>query len=125
MMGKDVMAAQLQELGFTPISYGEGKENFIGFQFKVPHGKFCGQQVEIALQAPQFPVAPPSGIFIKPRLLPARAGNQHPYDGITDQVQPTDEFQYWSRSFNSWGTMDEPKHMEVYLAFIRTLFDFD
>ena len=122
--GHAVMAVELEAMGYKPITY-PGKEQFVGFKFKVPHGRFYGQEIEIALSAPQFPIAPPAGIFVSPRFLPAKSGNQHPFDGITDQTEPRSDFQYWSRRFDGWGAGGAPKNMQEYVSYIRTLFDFD
>lgn len=120
-MGPQELLNQLQSKGFEAWMH---TNNFVCFKFSVPHGKFRGQEIEIALQAPQFPIIPPSGPHIKPHLLPITGGGgTHPYGGVhNSDVTPTPEFQYWSRPFNGWTTgMD----VNDYLAFIRTLFDFE
>jgi hypothetical protein len=120
-MGTDEMEKQLKAMGYTPVKYTTG--DFISFLYKVPHGQFKGQEIEVALQAPQFPDIPPSGPYIKPLLLPFKGdGNQHPYDGVHDRKIPTPEFQYWSRPFPGWDETE--KTMEVYLSFLRRLLDF-
>jgi hypothetical protein len=99
--------------------------DFISFEFDVPHGRFKGRKIEVALDAPQFPLIPPSGPYIKPHILPINgSGNKHPFDGIHDRKQPTEEFQYWSRPCNSWNGC-EKKDIKTYIAFLRTLFDFE
>jgi hypothetical protein len=93
------------------------------FKFIVPLGRFKGREIEIALQGQQFPMLPPSGPHIKPHLLPITGGGgTHPFGGIHDRKLPTQEFQYWSRPFKGWTsgmTVDD------YLAFLRTLLDFE
>jgi len=96
---------------------------FLKFKYIVPIGKFRGQEIEIALEATQFPLNPPSGPYIKPHLMPITGGGGvHPTGGIHQRNLPTPEWQYWSRPFSNWNNSN--KNAKDYLAFIRTLFDF-
>jgi hypothetical protein len=119
-MGNQELLNQLQSKGFEAWMH---TNDFVCFKFVVPHGRFKGTTIEIALSAPQFPIIPPSGPYFKPHLLPnSGGGGNHPYGGIHEWNKPTSEFQYWSRPFNGWTAgMD----VNDYLAFIRTLFDFE
>lgn len=118
-MGNQEILKQLIERNFEAWMHTNG---FVCFKFKIPHGKFKDRDIEIALDAKQFPLNPPSGPYIRPHLLPITGGGgKHPYGAIHDRKKPTSEFQYWSRPLNGWKSgMD----MDDYLAFIRTLFDF-
>ncbi len=112
---------QLTELGLQPEILNNV---YVAFKFKVPHGRFRGQEIEIALEAPQFPLNPPSGPYIKPHLMPfTGGGGVHPTGGIHQRNLPTEEWQYWSRPFSNWNNSE--KNAKEYLAFIRTLFDFE
>lgn len=116
-MGNQALLNQLLDRGFDAWRH---TNNFVCFKFKVPHGKFRGKELEIALQAPHFPRIPPTGPHIKPHLFPPKNGGQHPTGGIHNRNIPTNEFQYWSRPFRGW----QPNmNIEDYLSFIRTLFD--
>jgi len=120
------MAKQLGELGFTTAYYPECAGfpgDFIAFKYTIPIGRFRGREVEIALNAPNFPSLPPSGPYFRAQLLPIKGGSVPPFDGIHDRKIPTAEFQYWSRPFNGWT--DTTKNMRTYLAFLRTLLDFE
>lgn len=119
-MGIDEMEKQLVAMGYQPVRCND----FVCFEFAIPHGKFRGHKIEIALQAPQFPDIPPPGPNIKPFLLPinSQAGS-HPYYGIHDRKTPDAAFQYWSRPFTDWDKTE--KTMKVYISFLRTLFDFE
>ena len=120
-MAADTVVKELRELKYDPILYPNG---FVGFKYTIPHGRFRNQEVEIVLEVKQFPDIPPSGPYIKPYLLPitGNAGT-HPFGGIHQRNIPSVEFQYWSRPFPEWDKTD--KNMQVYLAFLRTLFDFE
>ena len=120
-MATETMINQLEELGYKIVRY---PHEFVGFLFTIPHGRFRNQQVEIALQSPDFPDIPPPGPYIKPFLLPIKpAAGDHPYCGVHDRKLPTEEFQYWSRTFPEWDLTD--RTMRTYLAFLRKLFDFE
>lgn len=120
-MGTEDIKSQLRELGYEPVDHGD---QFVGFRFTIPHGRFRGREVDIALQAPQFPDIPPTGPYIKPFLLPIKPQQgPHPDHGVHDWKKPTPEFQYWSRPCNGWDNTE--KTMKTYLSFLRTLFDFE
>lgn len=113
---------QLIEAGFETTRYSNG---FVSFRYEIPVGRFSGQIVEIALDAPNFPLIPPSGPYIKPFILPINAnGGQHPLCGIHDRSIPTAEFQYWSRPCIVWQDCKR-KDIKTYIAFLRSLFDFE
>lgn len=118
-MGNQEIFKQLKERGFETWMHTTG---FVCFKFKIPLGKFKDKEIEVALDAKQFPLNPPSGPYIKPHLLPiSGGGGTHPYGAIHDRKKPDAGFQYWSRPLNGWkSNMD----MDDYLAFLRTLFDF-
>jgi len=119
-MGNQELMSQLQSKGLETWMH---TNNFVCFKFIVPLGRFKGREIEIALQGQQFPMLAPSGPHIKPHLLPITGGGgTHPFGGIHDRKVPTQEYQYWSRPFKGWTsgmTADD------YLAFLRTLLDFE
>ncbi len=119
-MGNQELLNQLLSKGFEAWMH---TNNFVCFKFTVPHGKFRDTEIEIALNAPRFPLIPPSGPHIKPHLLPISGGaGVHPYGGIHDRKVPTADFQYWSRPFRGWTS---GMNADDYLAFLRTLLDFE
>jgi hypothetical protein len=126
-MGTSHIKDQLENLGYEVITYPSANgevQDFIGFLFQVPLGRFRGQKIEVAINAPQFPDIPPSGPYIKPHILPITGSmGSHPFGGIHAWAKPEDEFQYWSRPFSDWDSTD--KDMRTYLAFLRTLLDFE
>ena len=120
-MGMEILESQLGEAGYETWRLDK---NFVAFKFLIPHGRFRGKTVDIALQAPNFPEIPPSGPHIKPHLLPITGGGGvHPFGGIHARNQPNADFQYWSRPFKSWK--NSKMNVQEYLAFLRTLLDFE
>lgn len=125
-IGHELIAEQLSELGYEVISYPDHPQypgGFIAIKFMVPVGRFRGQEIEVAFNASQFPLVPPSGPYIKPYLLPIKGGNVLPFDGIHERQVPTGEFQYWSRPYHDWASTGQ--NMRTYLAFLKTLLDFE
>ncbi|HEY3388268.1 MAG TPA: E2/UBC family protein [Prolixibacteraceae bacterium] len=119
-IGLNELHRQLCDLGYSSSVVNN---QFVVFNYKIPTGRFIDQEVEIALEAPQFPLNPPSGPYIKPHIMPITGGGgEHPNGGIHKRDMPTSEFQYWSRPFSNWNNSE--KNAKEYLAFIRTLFDF-
>jgi hypothetical protein len=120
-IGLTELKRQLEELGLT----AEIIDNqFVSFPYKIPHGRFRDKEIEIALEAPQFPLNPPSGPFIKPHIMPiSGGGGTHPTGGIHQNNRPTSDWQYWSRPFHNWNA--STKDAKTYLAFIRTILDFE
>lgn len=123
-IGLEELQRQLSELGYSPIIVENTNRKFVKFEFLIPVGRFKGKEVEIALEAPNFPLNPPSGPFLKPHLMPiSGGGGTHPTGGIHAMNLPTSDYQYWSRPFSNWKNSEMTA--KVYLAFIRTLFDFE
>ncbi|MGY4540029.1 hypothetical protein ACVW0P_004471 [Mucilaginibacter sp. UYNi724] len=125
-MGADEIVKQLGELGYQSTIYPDMPGypgGFVAFKFKIPHGRFMGREIEVALNAPQFPLVPPSGPYISPHLLPIKAfGPLPPFDGVHARMVPTADFQYWSRPFHGWG--ETSQSIKEYICFLRTLLDF-
>jgi hypothetical protein len=74
-----------------------------------------------------FPVTPPSGPRISPRLFPLNPDqNQpHPKGGVHaapefEDNPSKDEWEYWSRPDQTWATSDHS--VKTYMNHIRNLF---
>jgi hypothetical protein len=120
-IGISELKRQLEEMGYV-VSVTGG--NFLSFNFKIPLGRFRDKDIELGFEASQFPLIPPSGLIIKPYLLPiSGGGGSHPYGGIHLRTSPSSEWQYWSRPFPDWDKCE--KTAKTYMAFVRTLFDFE
>ena len=70
IIGINELKRQLDELGLKTELINN---QFVCFSYKIPHGRFRDTEIEIALEAPQFPLIPPSGPFIKPHIKIGRA----------------------------------------------------
>jgi hypothetical protein len=120
-IGISELKEQLEAMGYVVTISGD---NFLSFNYKIPLGRFRDKEIELGLEAPQFPLIPPSGLIIKPFLLPiSGGGGSHPTGGIHLRTSPSAEWQYWSRPFPNWDNSE--KTVKTYMAFVRTLFDFE
>lgn len=120
-IGISELKRQLEEMGLVVSLAGD---NFLFFNYRIPVGKFRDKDIELGFEAPQFPLNPPSGLIIKPHLLPVSGGGgAHPNGGIHSRPFPSAEWQYWSRPFPGWGNCE--KNAKTYMAFVRSLFDFE
>jgi hypothetical protein len=113
---------QLQELGYKVEDKGT---DFVAFPYEVPIGKFRGQQIMLAFQVNDgFPLNPPGGPHISPRLLFANRDtttNIHPKGAIHESPALGKDWEYWSRPFPGWSETN--RDVKDYLAHIRHLFD--
>lgn len=121
MSGVELWLSQLRELGFSPEIF-PGVANLVIFRFMVPVGRFAGQEIEIGIVIPTDTLTPPTGIHVRPRLLPLHPDQSigHPYGGVhpADHLGP--DWEYWSRPFHAW--LQTTRDAAAYLRFIRRLF---
>lgn len=118
------MVAELEELGHRPIVI-EG--DFVHFEFEVPLGPLTACTIEIGFNVPgDYSVTPPSGLLVRPHLLPIGVGGEHPHGGVhaaaSGGVQDP-SWQYWSRPFPEWqrSTQDASALMGHVRGLLRTL----
>ena len=109
---------QLKNLGYDDAVL-DG--NRVRFTYEVMSGKFKDQKITVGFEVPQdFPLTPPTGPHITPRILPLNPGaNGHP-----ERVAESpfgQEWEYWSRPFTAW--QDTKKTVEVYMNYIFHLFE--
>ena len=86
---------------------------FVTFAYEVPIGAHAGETVMIALQGPDFPINPPGGVHVSPRL-------QHPGDNAHHASPLGEDWIYWSRPYPDWA--QSSRSVSDYLAHIRKLF---
>lgn len=118
-MARQDFIDQLQKLSYTVEDLGE---NRLAFLYTIPVGKFLGQQIKLGfVVGDDFPMNPPSGPHLTPRLLPINTGsNVHPAGGV--HPSPFGEhWEYWSRPFTGWANTDHS--VRTYLAHIKRLFE--
>ncbi|TDB38238.1 MAG: hypothetical protein D9V44_09445 [Actinobacteria bacterium] len=113
---------QLRELGYEPEL---GPEGFVAFDYTILIGPLSGRQIRLGFQNPdQFPLNPPGGPCVSPRLLPLKTGNTPPLEGIhaiSPEIDPGGVWEYWSRPFQGWESTS--RKATDYLAHVNALFD--
>lgn len=108
LWGPAALQAGLLAVGYEPRQNGE----FTVFDYEVEVGSRAGESVQIALQAPpDFPVTPPPGPHVSPRL-------GHP-GGNVHNSPLGDSWEYWSRPMPNWAP---DRSVDAYLRHVRTLF---
>lgn len=117
-MGKAEFVQQVAELGYKVEDFGNDRVWFI---YKVPVGKFKGQDIKLGFQVPlDFPVTPPSGPHISPRLLPLNSAvPKHPERAAESSFG--DQWEYWSRPFQEWPKTN--RTAKDYMRYMRHLFE--
>lgn len=109
---------QLRALGYAVEELGEGK---VAFPYSIPTGVFADHQIRLGFTVPgDFPITPPSGPHMSPRLLPLQSGGTHPSGGIHDSPFGP-EWEYWSRPIHNWNLTR--MNVKVVLAHVWRLFD--
>lgn len=114
-------AEGLRNLGFEPEFRSD---DLVAFAYVVEVGPLAGDTVTIGLHVPaDWPMSPPSGPIISPRILPLHPGQEigHPYGGVHDNAELGAEGHYLSRPFPGWPTTD--RTVCAYMGHIRHLFD--
>ncbi len=121
-MAIDDFQKGLRDLGYNP-SVAASR---VTFPYRIEVGKHIGTQIEIGFEVdPNFPLVPPTGPRIKPRLYPIHPGNDipHPHGGVHDAQAFGPDWEYWSRPFNGWADLPvDQRSVKTYMRFIRDLF---
>lgn len=118
-MARTEFIDQLKALGYAVEERGE---NRISFAYTIPVGRFLGQEIQLGFVAnDDWPINPPSGPHVSPRLLPLNNNSkEHPLGGVHDSPFGS-EWEYWSRPFPEWNKTD--RSAKAYMAHIRKLFE--
>lgn len=112
-MGHEQLIADLRAGGYNPSEWTEGGVNFVVFSYAIPVGSHAAEIVQVALQAPDWPINPPGGPHVAPRIC-------HPGDNAHHASPLGANFIYWSRPYPCWA--NTTRTLEEYLAHLRTLF---
>jgi hypothetical protein len=109
---------QLRSLGYE-VESPDGDRVIIPFTVDV--GRYIGQKVRLGfIVGNDFPMNPPGGPHISPRLLPLNKANDYPLGGVHESPSFGPEWEYWSRPYNGWTETD--RTVRTYLTHIRRLF---
>lgn len=106
LFGPDRLIKDLQEAGLSvsgPASSG-GYDFVVVQNYSINKGRFSGEVIDIALQAPSdYPITAPSGLFVSKKLIPAGLLNVHDWSHMTNSL-PSADWLYWSRPLpaNMW-----------------------
>jgi hypothetical protein len=104
-VGPVAFARELVDLGYAVQQVGD----YVIFRYGIDVGPLDGTDVDVGVQPLDHPRTPPTGPFVKPRLLPLRPDSSPaPYGGVHEAANrgfpdPNGEWQYWSRPFNEWA----------------------
>jgi hypothetical protein len=88
-------------------------DEFVTFPYVVPVGAHVGTTVTVGLAAPDFPINPPGGVHIRPRI-------PHPGDDAHHTSPLGTDWIYWSRPHPDWA--QSGRNISDYLAHLRKLF---
>jgi hypothetical protein len=120
MGGRAEFVRQLEELGHRVTLV---EPNGLKFDYEVPLGRFSGQKVRLGFQVgDDFPLNPPSGPHVSPRILPINTAQvPHPAGGVHENIFFGPDWEYWSRPYPDWNRTD--RTVRAYMAHIRRLFE--
>jgi hypothetical protein len=115
--GREEFERQLRDLGFNPEP--EVPEPRVVFGYAVTAGRFKGQNVRLGFEIPpNFPLEPPPGPHVSPRLLPINTAIEaHPTKVAESQFGS--DWEYWSRPRKGWKGRET---VGMYLLHIDHLF---
>ncbi len=118
-MPKAEFVAELAELGYQVEDLGAER---VAIPYEIPCGRLAGTKIKLGFAVPgDFPLSPPSGPHVSPRLLPINPqGGNHPNAGVHDSPFGP-EWQYWSRPLNHWA--QTKRKVKDVLAHVRHLLD--
>jgi hypothetical protein len=118
-MGKEQFIQELRTLGYCVEESVENRIIITGYA--IQEGRFANTEVQIGLEIPQdFPVNPPTGPHISPRLLPLNpSGTTHNDKAVESPFG--NEWEYLSRPYpnNSWGKTNHT--VRIYMLHVINL----
>ncbi len=118
-MPKAEFMEELKQLGHEVEDLGTDR---VAFAFEIPCGSRAGEQTRLGFAVPgDFPLTPPGGPHVSPRILPLNPQNgPHPNFGIHESPFGA-EWEYWSRPLSHWS--QTKRKVKDVLAHVRHLFD--
>jgi hypothetical protein len=123
--GVAAFVAGLHALGHKPTIL-PGKPDHVMIDYTVATGTHAGKQVRHGFVVPpDFPLAPPPGPHVSPRIHAFKDGGAHPTGGVIKspdfEAAAGGEWQYWSRPFKDWGQVK--KTVACYMSHVWRLWD--
>jgi hypothetical protein len=113
-MGHQKLIEDLRAVGYdSQIKIGDGNTEYVSFDYRIPVGAHAGEVVQVGLRAPDWPINPPGGPHVAPRI-------QHPGDNAHHGSPLGAGWIYWSRPHPEWTNTS--RTVGEYLAHLRTLF---
>lgn len=120
--GADRLRTELEGLG---LSVTEPQPGFLAVRYAVQVGPLAGDELEIGWNVPaDFPASAPSGLLVRPHLLPLGSEGPHPHGGVHGSATGgvlDETWQCWSRPIPDWPTGSRDAF--ALLAHVRHLFD--
>jgi len=114
-MGRDTFKEGLETLGYA-VELQDPDKAIISYV--VADGRFAGQQIKIGFQVPQdFPMTPPGGPHISPRLIPINAGAPD-HSRAADSAPFGSDWEYLSRPFTQWARKRTIKRYMEYVEWL-------
>lgn len=114
--GAVAFLAGLADLGIE-AAICEGSPDRVVFDYVVPTGRLAGEKVRLGFVVPSdFPMSPPTGPHVSPRIWPINESAEHPQRAHTSDFGP--DWQYWSRPVPDWA---RGRSVAAYMAHIWRL----
>lgn len=117
----------LLDLGYQPRALPNHPDHVI-IDYPIEVGKYAGTTVRLGFQVPpDFPLSPPGGPHVSPRIHPFNQPGGHPHGAVHhEHAKPFEagaggEWQYWSRPFPNWN--GAKKTVASYMAHIWRLWE--
>lgn len=110
----------LLEMGYENVVV-EG--NAIKLDYKIITGNYSGRVIRMAFEVGNdFPLNPPGGLHISPRLLEIHPQKDLPHPkGAVHPSRFGSDWEYLSRRFKDWGQAE--KTVRAYMRFVHHLFE--
>ena len=111
---------QLRDLGHVVTEHSGGR---VSFPYVIPTGRFAAAAIQLGFESVEsFPLTPPGGPHISPRLLPLTAeAGVGACPGINPSPNFGTEWEYWSRPLQHWSATQ--RTARDVMAHVNHLFD--
>lgn len=119
-VGLGAFVAGLEVMGYG-VTVHDTAARRVSIDYEVETGKEAGKMFKLGFEVPaDFPLTPPGGPHVSPRLHAHRQSGGHPQANIHDSAFGAD-WQYWSRPFPDWNS--SKKSVATYMTHIWRLWD--